>query len=402
MKLELNTPIKNINLSKNISIFWKEKILAKFDERHERYSWFDRNDKFPEWNKLNSDGTTLGEFLTLIAKFYEKENGDFQYNGQTDINSSNYLSVQLLNILNKENIELTKILTDNYNYERKDYKDWNIMDFYNIYLDYLNLKNEKISEILNNKFIEKLKEYKRYGYRSVDDDINTYFRLLKVTPSDKINHNWFAKNLDFFCMIEDEEERKLVNQCKCLNYDSQKKIHNYIKDNFPNHVEEHAEYYPKFLESKVFSTKRFYQGSVDVNLFSLVNQYGLTNKDVHHLSNIATHCLTVIASPEFMNLIEENILITNIETKENKSSVTLNFSTDTAENLDRVEHILLAALQGVLEVSQKIHLQIADSYHGNEEVHTNMNAKFVHQYYMYHNLNNTLDTNLSKPKKPKI
>jgi hypothetical protein len=404
MKIELSTPIKNITFSDETRKFWKEKILAKFEQRNEGYSWFKREDKFSEWGRMVSDGTTIGQLLTLVASFYRSENGDFQYNQSKNVDSSSYLSVQMINLLGKDKVDLTQILLDNYNYEPKDYKDWHIKDFFNLYLDYLNLKEEKISDILSDTFISNLGESKKYSsHRSVDDDLSTYFQLLKVTPSEKINYDWFSKQLEFFCLIEDDDSRELENHCKYLNYDSQKKIHNYVKQHFPNNVDENSKYYPELLVSEVFSTKRLHQGCIDINIFSLIQQYGLTNKDVRHLSSIACECLNVVASDEFMKLIGENIQITNIENKEHKSSVTLNFSTDTYENLEKAEKIILTALKAVLEVSQKIRINWSENYHtGADELSTNMNAKFVHQYYMYHNLNDSLDTNSSKPKRNKI
>jgi hypothetical protein len=59
-------------------------------------------------------------------------------------------------------------------------------------------------------------------------------------------------------------------------------------------------------------------------------------------------------------------------------------------------------LKGVLEVSKKIRLNWSESYHGEEELSTNMDAKFVHQHYMYHNLNDTLSSNETKPKRLKV
>jgi hypothetical protein len=402
MKIELHTPLKNIKFSDETRKFWKEKILARFDVHHRYYSWFKREDKFPEWEKMISNGEKIGGLLKNIASFYRSEHGDFQYNDTPNIQSSSYLSVELLDLLKKDNIDITKILLDNLNYEPKDYNDWHIRDFFSIYLDYLNNRNEKIIDKINNKFIEILAEYKRFSHQSVDEEVANFFKLLEVTPNDKITHEWFLNTLDFFCTIKDEETRKLVNYCKFLNYDSQKKIHSYMKQNFPNHLEENFKYYPNLLESKIFSTKRLCQGCIDINLFLLIEQYGLTHKDGRHLSNIATHCLTVVASSEFMQLIGEDITITNIENKEHQSNVILYFSTDTYENLEKAEKILLTALKGVLEVSEKIRLTWSESYHGEDELSTNMDAKFVHQYYMYHNLNDTLDSNEVKPKRPKV
>ena len=404
MKINLSTPLNDINFSDEVSSFWKEKILARFEQRSDGYSWFKREDKFDEWQRLISNKTTVGGLLNLIAKFYRSENGQFQYDDTKNIDSSSYLSVHMLNLLTNDKVDLNKILLDNYDYEPKDYKDWHVFDFFNIYLDYLNIRSEKIPDILNEKFITKLEQYKKFSsHRSVDEDVNTYFQLLKVMPKEKITYDYFVEKLDFFCLIEDKESRELENHCKYLNYDSQKKIHNYVKEHFPNKIDENSKYYPELLVSKVFSTKRLYQGCIDINIFSLINQYGLTNKDSSHLSSIACECLNVVASDEFMKLIGENISITNIENKQHKSNVILNFSTNTYEDLEAAERIILTALKAVFDVSQKIRIHWSENYHtGADELSTNMNAKFVHQYYMYHNLNDSLDTNESKPKRPKI
>ncbi len=404
MKIDLSTPLSNIEFSNDIPNFWKEKIIARFEQRSDGYSWFKREDKFDDWKKLIANNKTVGDLLNKIAKFYRSENGQFQYDDIKNIDSSSYLSVQMLTLLNKNGIDLTEILLKNYDYEPKDYKDWHILDFFNIYLDYLNIRSEKIPDILNEKFITKLEQYKKFSsHRSVDEDLNTYFQLLKVMPKEKITYDYFVDQLNFFCLIEDRESRELENHCKYLNYDSQKKIHNYIKEHFPNKIEENSQYYPELLVSDVFSTKRLHQGCIDINIFSLINQYGLTDKDSSHLSSIACECLNVVASDEFMKLIGENISISNIENKKYKSNVTLHFSTNNYEDLEIAERIILTALKAMFDISQKIRMHWSENYHtGADELSTNMNAKFVHQYYMYQNLNETLEQNDSKPKRPKI
>lgn len=405
MKIDLSTPLKNIKLSKESLDFWRDKLMAKYHNRYSGYSPFstsyDRG--LSSWSELVSKGKTVNDLFDILSSFHRSENSEFNYNEVKNTESSMYLSVQMLDILRKDNIDLGKIILDKYAHEPSNSERWYYMGVFNIYLDYLNYRNETIPEILKTHFISELKDAKGYSsHRSVDEDINTYFSLLKVIPKNKITYEWFSENLDTFCLIENENG-ELENACKYLNYDSQKKIHDYISDNFPSRINDNEKYYPNLLQSDVFSTKRFHQGSIDIKIFPLIQQYNLNQKDVKHLSNIAVECLNVVASDEFMKLIGENIPISNIETKDQHSNVILNFSTDTYENLEKVEKILLTALKGVLEVSHKINMSWSEDYHTGENIlMTNMNAKFVHQYYMFHNLHDTLDTNNSKGKRNKI
>lgn len=404
MKINLSTPLKNINFSNEISSFWTEKLIGKYSERHESYSPFSRRDKFPKWSDLIFEKKTVNKLFGHIADFYRSETFEFKDKEVKNIESSMYLSIQMLDILDKNNLDISKILLEPYERDPNNYNEHRVIEFFNMYLDYLSLKNETIPKSLSTQFISELIDDKGYSsYRSIDDDVNTYFQLLKVTPKDKITYEWFLENLNIFCLIKDEDTRDLVNNAKNLNYDSQKMIHDYINNNFPQYVTENEKYYPELLDNDIFSVKRFHQSTIDIKIFPIIKKYNLNQKDVRHLSSIACECLNVIASDEFMKMIGKNIPITNIETKDHHSSVVLNFSTDTHENLEAAEKILLTALKGVFEVSQKIHLTWTEDYHtGADQIRTNMDAKFVHQYYMYHNLNDSLDTNSSKPKRNKI
>jgi hypothetical protein len=406
MKVTLDTPLKDITssnpiLSNRIGGFWNEKLVGRFQQYSEGYSAFNRHEKFREWNKLINDGCRVFELFRELSDFYRKEKFQFQYDEVENPPPSSYLSIQMLSLLDKEGLNITKVLLNNQAQDPEDKGGWSYSDNLDMYMKYLEFKQELILDSLLDQFILEIEDKRRYNC-SPDEEVDTYFRLLNLIPQSKVTYDWFSKNLELSCMVEDEDSRELVNRCKSLNYDSQKKIQNYVHTYFPEHVEDKKEYYSDLVNTNVFSTKRFYQGTIEVNLFPIMEQNNLKHKNLHHLGNVAKECLNVVASPEFMALINENIPVTNINSDEKSSSIKLDFSTDSYQNLEKFEEILLTALTGVLQVSEKIKMTMTDPYHGAPELITNMNAKFVHQYYLYHKLHDTLDSNAQKAKKPKI
>lgn len=402
MKTLLSTPLKELDFPPYVGNFWNDNLINKFKKSYDGYSFFSRDNNFPTWEKLMSSEQRVFELLKHLSDFNSKEKHQFKHENIKDLSSS-YLSVQMLNLLSKEGLDITKVLLDNHFNDIDNKGGWSYTDLFEIYLKHLDSKNESIPNSLLTKFIFDIKEEKKYAsYRSVDEEIDTYFKLLKIIPQNKINYNWFSENLNLFCTIKDEETRELVNYSKHLNYDSQKQIYDYVNQHFPEKIIENKEYYLNLLSSDIFSTKRLYQGSVDINIFQLIHQCKLSQNDSSHLSNIAKHCLSVIASPEFMQLINENIAISNIHTQDNQSNLTLNFSTDSYENLEIFEKIVLRSLNGVMRVSEKIKITWSESYSGADELITNMDAKFIHQYYLYNTLSETLETNTPKPRKNKI
>ncbi len=394
MNITLETPLRELSNPISIQKFWEKILINSYDSRH---SSFRTEDNLPTWEKMISSNFRMFEFLKNLSDYYRKEKFSSKENKKEE---ALFFSIQMLDILKKENFNITNIFLEN---QKQNNGDWRYSEFIEIYLSYLHIKKEFIPNSLKEQLILETKEDKNYSsFRSVDQNIELYLNFLKVINPNDITYEWFSKNLELACEMYDEESRDIINFSSYLNFDSQKNIHEYINNFFPDKIDENKNYFYKILPSPIFVTQRFFQGSIDINLYQILSQNNLNQDNITHLTNIAKECLNIITKPTFMNLINENINVSNIETKDKQSNLILNFSTNNVKDLELFETIALRALNGVLQVSDKIKLKWTDSYYGDNELITNMDEKFIYQQYLHQTLNETLDINKQKTRKNKI
>lgn len=401
MKINLNTDIKKLNPSFDAISFWDTKLVDKYNQYYEGYSRFaySRN-KPPTWKKM--EPMRINEVFSILADFHKDETYEFK-DKDIELNPASFLSIKMLDILSKDGVDITDVLKSTYQSDLENKNGWQYQEFIDLYLGYLKYKDQFFPTDLLGQFLKSIKEY--YGYASnciTDDHVSTYFQLIDRLPKDQVTYSWFVEHLDMFCSSSDYETREVISKHESLNYDTQKLIYDYMENNFPEYIEENSKYYSQLMPTDIFSSKSLYQGIVDINIIQLIHNNKLKQKDFTHLCNIAKECLNVVNSSEFMDFIEKNIHVSHINIEKSQSNITLKFSSESFEDLETFKTILLTALKGVLSVSDKINLKLEDTYSGENELDTNMDAKFVHQHYLFHDLHNSLDSGKQPNKKPKL
>lgn len=397
--------LQDLNISSETKKFWDDVLLEKFNKSYSSYSSFSRSDKLPNWDKLISSNFRVFDLFQKLSEYYKKERYDFNNKDKffAKEETSTFSSIEFLELLKKDKISIDNIFLNTLVAEPENKSGWTYAEFIELHLHYLKENKQKLHTEIEKQYFLELNEHQQYySYVSVDENINLFFSLMDVIQPNKINHTWFKEKLEFFCTIKDDDSRQLVNQAEYLNFDSQKKIYDYIVDLFPDNINEHNKYFSKILPSPVFKTSRLHQGSIEINLYQILNELHLNQKDLNHLIHISKECLNVVSQPSFLELIEKDIPVSNIYSKDNNSSVILNFSTNSYEDLEDFEKILLRSLNGVLKVSDKIRISWSESYSGADELITNMDSKFIHQHYLFQTLNETLSTNSNSAKKMKI
>ncbi len=400
MNIELNTKLKDLKLSKEILDFWNISLIGKYTQHYDGYSAFSRSDKMLKLEKLIDSNCRIFEMFKKISDFYKNEEYDFKHNY---IEDKSFLSIKMLDLLSKEGVEITNVLLENQSVDPGNSGGWRYTEFIELYLNYLNHKNQIIPGSLKNQFLLEIEQEKRYSsYHDVDRDVETYFNFLKVMNPKEITHDFFHKNLDIICVIINDDTRELINYRKNLNFDSQKKIFEYVLVNFPENLSKYTEYFNDLLPSPVFTAKRLYQGCVDINLYKILHENGLGEKNKQHITSVIKECLNVVSSSEFMKLIEQDIKVSNLDIRENNSKLRLNFSTESYEELERFEKILLNSIAGVIKVADKIKIRWTESFNGEDELITNMDAKFINKQYLHETLRETLQNNQNKNKRHKI
>lgn len=398
------TLLQDLNISPETKQFWDDVLLDKFNKSSTSYSSFSHSDKLPNWNKLISSNFRMFDLFQKLSQYYKNERYDYLNKDRFLSEESNpFLSLEFLELLKKDKIAIDDIFINTLIAEPENKSGWTYAEFIELHLHYLKKNNQKLNENIERQYFLELNEHQQYySYVSVDENINLFFSLLAVIQPTQITYPWFKEKLEFFCTIKDDDSRQLVNQAQYLNFDSQKKIYDYINESFPENLSENNKYFSKILPSPVFKTHRLHQGSVEINLYQILNELHLNQKDLNHLIHISKECLNVVSQSSFLNLIEKDIQISNIYTKETNTSVILNFSTNNYQDLEDFEQILLRSLNGVLKVSDKIRISWSESYSGADELITNMDSNFIHQHYLYQTLNETLSTNSNSSKKMKI
>lgn len=393
MNITLSTKIKDIKLSKKISRVWNEKIVARYNESYGSNGFSERNQ--PNlWNDLGD--ISLSDLISYINEFYVAE----YYNIDKYI-EYNYVAIDFLNALKEEKLDVRNILEESIKNPPSLLSNKGLLD---VYIKFLNSNNEFISESLLTSILEKLNDEKRYIRNGdLEEQINFFFDLLKVVPHSIKTEQWTIDTLDSFCFLRDDETRELVNASKNLRYISQNHVLDYIQTNFPQNIEKYKKYYHDLLDDNAFELENLYQAKVSINLYSLLQQYQLEIDLSDKLSDIAHQCLKVVASKEFMVLINKNIDVSNIIAHKTKSHISLGFSTQTADELKEFEDIFLLAVKNILKVQEKVSIEWYESYHSSEnELSTNMDAKFIYQYYSYSKLNANLEDNNKGMRKNKI
>jgi len=399
------TLLQDLKISSETKKFWNDVLLEKFNKYSSSYSSFSRSDKFPNWDKLISSNFRIFDLFQKLSEYYKKEKYDYANKDRLFSNEDNnpFLSLEFLELLKKDKVSMEGVFLNTLIAEPENKSGWTYAEFIELHLHHLKENKQKLNKDIEKQYFTELHEHQQYySYVSVDENINLFFSLIEVIQPNQINYNWFKEKLEFFCTIKDDDSRQIVNQAQYLNFDSQKKIYDYLVDLFPDNISENKKYFSKILPSPVFKTNRLHQGSIEINLYQILNELHLNQKDLHHLINISKECLNVVSQPSFLNLIEKDIPVSNIYSKENNSSIILNFSTNSYEDLEDFEKILLRSLNGVLKVSDKIRISWSESYSGADELITNMDSKFIHQHYLFQTLNETLSTNSNSAKKMKI
>lgn len=401
MSITLNTDIKKINTSFEVGFFWDTKLVDKYNQYYDRYSPFAHNrNKLPVWDKIKE--MRVNEVFSKLSDFFKDETSEFNEQN-VELDPTCYQSIKMLDILSKEGVDITEILRTTYQSDLENNSGWQYQEFIDLYLSYLKFKGQLFPNDLLEQFIKSTKEY--YGYASncnTDDNVSVYFKLIDRLPKAKVTYSWFAEHLDMFCSSEDDDTGQVINKHKSLNYDSQKLIYDYMGKNFPEHLVENSKYCSKLMPTNVFTSQTLQQGVININLFQIIHNNNLKQKDFNHLCNIARHCLSIVNGSEFMELIEKDIHVSQINIEKTQSNITLKFSSESPEDLEEFKTILLIALKGVLNVSEKITLNWNSFYNGEEELDTNMDAKFVLQHYLFHDLHNSLNSSKQQNKKHKL
>ncbi len=400
MKINLNTNINKINSSFEVRSFWDTKLVDKYNQFYDGYSPFAHRNKLPTWEKMKQ--MRVNEVFSKITDFFRDETYEFK-DKDVELKPSNYLSVKMLDILSKDGVDITDVFKTTYQNDLENKSGWQYQEFIDLYLSYLKFKGQLFPTELLDPTLKLIKEYNGYISNSnTDNNVSIYFKLIDRLPKEKVTYSWFAEHLNIFCSSEDDNSGEIVNKHQSLNYDTQKLIYDYIEKNFPEYLEENSKYYLKLIPTDIFTSQSLHQGVININLFQIIHNNNLKQKDSDHLCNIARHCLSVVNSSDFMGLIEKDIHVSHINIEKTQSNITLKFSSESSEELEEFKTILLTALKGVLNVSEKIRLNWNSLYNGEDKLDTNMDAKFVHQHYLFHDLHNSLNTSKQQNKKHKL
>ena len=100
-----------------------------------------------------------------------------------------------------------------------------------------------------------------------------------------------------------------------------------------------------------------------------------------------------------MDLIGEDIQITNFNLIEKNSCIDVMYSCNNEEQLHKFNNIYLIATKSMIAVSDKIYIHWFDSFGSHDEISTNMDEEFLLKHYSYNKLNQEI---LDKKSRPKI
>lgn len=395
MNITLNTPLKEVNLSDNIKNVWNKST----DWNPTRY--LSREDGLTSLTKLINSGNRVYELFQSLAHYYKKEQFEREYEHNNSKHKS--LSIEILKVLTEERLDITEIILENMKQNPHNEGGWAYINFLDLYTEYLKEKKLPLNELILNQLIsEKIGEKQYSSYYSIDTEIEQLFNLLNTIPQNSISYPWFSETLNMFCQAYNEDTRMLDDHSHLLNFDSQTKIYDYVKTYFSNHLEDNIKYFSDIVPQEILSVRKYHQSTIEINLYQVLRENNLTQKSFGHAKSVAIECLNIVASKEFMELIHENITVNNINHQEGLKSITLQFSTNTSEELETFEKVFSTALSGILKITEKIHLNWSDSWSGEQELITNMDAKFVHKQYLHQFLNETLELNPQKGRKNKL
>lgn len=390
MTINENTPLNSLSFSPEVEKCWQEQIIAKYDQKFEYHSPYENRNRLDDWKEFKTKNT-VGQLLEQLGDFRRTETYEQEYSEKHSNVISDYASVRMLNLLQSEGLPVESILINSPN-TGEAFNVFDDVKTYTLYMDSLYQQNKLMPLELFNKFIAIITDEKMFSLRrEIDDDINIFFRLISILPKEEITYDWVSKNLDLFCSGEGEKRGDLKNISEQLNYSSQKKIYDYIQEYFPAYVEENRQYYHDLMPSPILKTKKLHQAIIDVDLYQYIFQNELQQKDIYHLSSICIEALNVMSSPEFLSLINEDIKVSNVETKQYNKNITVYFSTETREQLEKFENIYVNTLESLLNVEDTIRISWADNDDtGENYAITNMKTDFIVKHYLFNKMNNEI------------
>lgn len=390
MTINENTPLKSLSFSPEVEKCWQEQIIAKYSQKFEYYSPYTNRKRLDDWKEFKAKNT-VGQLLEELGDFRSTETYEQEYSDKHSNIISDFASVRMLTLLEKEGLPVESILLNSPNVGQ----EFNVFDVFDgvktyvVYMDSLYEQNKIISQDLINRFIPLITYEKSItDRRDIDDDMNIFFRLISILPPEEITYDWVSKNLDVFCSQEGEKRGELKNISHQLNYSSQKKIYDYIQKHFPENLEDNRQYYNDLMPSPILKIKRLHQGIIEVDLYQYIFQNELQQKDRTHLSSICIEALNVMSSQEFLTLINEDIKVSNIETKDYNKKLTIYFSTDNREQLEKFETIYVNTLESLLNVEDTIHISWNEDHDSGESYAiTNMKTDFIVKHYLFSKMN---------------
>lgn len=387
MTIELSTPLHQIKISNEAILLWDKTLIPILQSE---LSFSDRK-ILPYWSEFKSN--TVDDFLNNLSRIYNKE--FFQLNNKKKL-PDEYQSLKMLAMVKKDGIDFSKLYMEKF--ENQISKNHNFFETPTLmmYLQFIKIQGEFLAPHLLQAIIEDKLESKKYSsYDRMDETVEMYFKLLSVTPVKNVTYDWFIQNLNSFC------QDKQKNMGKYLNYDNKKLIHDYIKINFPDKFDKDSFYFSELTGKNNFFIRRLHQSSIQINLFQILHDLNLGNQELHHIEEICIQTFKVVSSKKFLDLIGKNIDIENYHTDKKASCLELHFSSENPDKLKELEQVFLTALKAVLPIHEKIHIVWSEDYDGNDTINSNLNAKFLHQYYLHQKLNDELQQN-SSHKKNKI
>lgn len=395
MTIDFTTPLKNLNFTSTFISFWNDNLVTRYHQKNNgSYSFFSNARKLPLWNDFQAK-ENLFNLFDVLHNFYNTEKHTFDYEKTENVSHCSYLSLQIMNILSQDGLSLSSFLNQHYmtNQDKKDDRLY-IDPLFELYLHHEEFNDRYISDLLKDKYIEIIHQNKKFSdFSSTNSNILCFSKLLKVIPKEKTSYEWFIKNLNEMCFDEEMNSIDYIS----LNYESQKIIYDYIHTNFKEHIEENNNYFKNLLPNDIIFSKRLFQTSVTIDMYQFIHQNKLKQNDLDKLCDIATEALNIISTPEFMQIINQDIKISHIDTKKSLSTIEILFSTDNQENLIIFENIYLTLLESVLKVSDQIMVTWNEDYHSGENtLITNMNAQFINKHYLHSKLNNKLDSKTTK------
>jgi hypothetical protein len=398
MNFTLETTIKNINLPKYIKEFWDRVFLQKANNLNNGFSGFiSRGDK-RVFQHMEENGWRLWEIFNEVSFLYRRE---VEANEREKIKE--FVSLETLRILEKENITMTNVLLENNKNDPLNEGGWNYPTLLNLYLADLKQKKEKVPSVILELMVKEIEKDRAIsGYKVLDEELKNFIDLVSITEKE-ITYNWFSKNLQMICMVKDQQTDELEDHKKYLNFDSQKLVFNYIKDNFPLELENAKDYYQSLFSDK-FTTKEYFQGEIDINLYVILNEKNLSQKDYYHLINIAEVTMNNIQQESFMSLIGEQYNIEKLEIKKGSKNLLISYSSINKKDIEVFEKVAIKSLNGVYNIAEKIQISSTETglFSTDSEVITNLDVNLTSKQYLKEKLSDELSLNSSPTKKMKL